>query len=920
MKPCTKEPSHLLLIVLTLTLIVSGCQIFSPTMQPSPATEMPATQAPITEAPTTQAPTTESPEMPEPTSDKPETPVVQPRAKSLFAPYSPQSVSGTPTLVQPAIAPDLSNVHIPMVLSDEQRARLARDGVVASPGLQEKEFFMLYEKARYANVPIFITSDSLLHVYHLMFDKTLRTAEVKYFYPLLKSLNRALIEQVDAQYQQLRGGPWEDAALQTVAFVAVAGKAADTNFPIPAYAAELAEAELALIEAADGILFSPIFPGLDFGEDYTQYIPRGHYTRSEDLRAYFKSMMWYGRMTFRLETMNPAVGEAETRSALLLVQALRNTQVAGRPALDAWADLYDPTAFLVGRSDDLTALDYIPVIDAVYGENPSLVTLADDALLQSFIMAADALSSPRILGLVIAVTDDETQATKGLRFMGQRFVPDAYIFRQLIYRNVGTDADRRGLPKGLDVFAAMGSERAYELLDAMGETHYANYVGQMEKMRTWTSSLTTEDWAETVYNTWLYTFYPLLEKPGTGTPTFMQSTAWLDKQLHTSLGSWAELKHDTILYAKQTYAELGGGWMPTPPDPLPARGYVEPVPEFYARLAALAAMTRDGLASRSLLGEQDADSLTHIEELALELKQMAEKELTGVALTEEEHERIRYYGGELEHLVMASADQPEDAPMGTPYMEEEPQAAIIADVATDPDPQGLGIPEPVVLEVAVGRINELHAVVPLIEEDGSIRLQVAKGGIFSYYEFPWPASDRLTDEKWQSMLDTGAAPEPPEWINSFFTSEGEYHELQSALYNFQRAWVSTMFYLDTEYLTSEYQQLTRGAALDSITAEVNTLQAQKHFEGRQWVDTDYRSFDRQSANLAVITVRETWQDTLYAYNGAQHPAETGDEGDMLKIGERGPYTLDITYTLERGTDGRWVVTRIVMTNQRPAWQ
>lgn len=902
MRPGNTKLSRLVLMVLALTLIAAGCQ-------PSPTTE----------APTTAAPTVASPTTPPPTSEKSPTPVVPPRAKSLFAPYAPQPVSSSPSLVQPAIAPDLSNVYVPTVLSAEQRARLARDGVVGSPGAQEKEFFTLYEKARYANVPIFITSDSLLHVYHLMFDKTLRTAETEYFYPLLKTLNRALITEVDAQYQQLRGGPWEDAALRTVAFVAVAGKAADPGFPVPAYAAELAEAELALIQAADGIWPSPLFPGLQFGEDYTQYIPRGHYTLSEDLSAYFKSMMWYGRMTFRLQTQDPAIGEAETRSALLLVRALRNTQVESRPALDVWADLYDPTAFLVGRSDDLTVLDYIPVIDAVYGKNPPLTTLADDAKLREFIAAADALPSPRILGLVIAVTDDETQVTKGLRFMGQRFVPDSYIFRQLIYRNVGTLSDRRGLPKGLDILAAMGSERAYELLDAMDETHYANYVSQMEKMRAWTGSLTVEDWTETVYNAWLYTFYPLLEKPAPQTPSFMQSTAWQDKQLHTSLGSWAELRHDTILYAKQIYAELGGDWMPTPPDPLPARGYVEPVPEFYARLAALAAMTRDGLASRSLLGAQDADSLSRIEELALALKQMAEKELAGIPLTAEEHERIRYYGGELEHLVIASADQPENASGAMPYMEEEPQVAVIADVATDPDPQGIGIPQPVVLEVAVGRVNDLHVVVPLIEDDGSIRLEVAKGGIFSYYEFPWPAEDRLTDEKWRTLLDDNAAPERPEWISSFFTPEGEYSDLQSALYNFQRAWVNTVYYLDLQYISSDYQQLARGAALDLITAEVNALRGQKHFEGRQWVGTDYRSFDRQSDTLAVVTVRETWQDTLYAYKGAQHPAETGDEHDLQAIGERGPYTLDVTYTLEREADGSWSVTRMVLANARPAW-
>ena len=44
------------------------------------------------------------------------------------------------------------------------------------------------------------------------------------------------------------------------------------------------------------------------------------------------------------------------------------------------------------------------------------------------------------------------------------------------------------------------------------------------------------------------------------------------------------------------------------------------------------------------------------------MQRLAEKELRGEPLTDEEYAFIRYYGGELEHLVMASADTPEDDP------------------------------------------------------------------------------------------------------------------------------------------------------------------------------------------------------------------------------------------------------------------
>jgi hypothetical protein len=511
---------------------------------------------------------------------------------------------------------------------------------------------------------------------------------------------------------------------------------------------------------------------------------------------------------------------------------------------------------------------------------------------------------------VISVQDDEEETTKGFRFMGQRFVPDAYIFRQLIYRNVGVPGQARMLPKGLDVMAAMGSERAYTILDQMGETSYENYPQQMEKMRTWVSGLSTEEWTETLYTTWLYTFQPLLAVPGDGYPYFMQSDAWLDKQLNTTLGSWAELKHDTILYAKQVYAELGAGGSGAP-QPLLARGYVEPAPEFFARLEALTNMTLEGLESRGLLNEQDRNSLQRLAQLAVAFRMMAEKELRGEPLSEAEFNFIRFYGGELEHLTMAAADREDEDPAALPVMDEEPQAAVIADVATAPDPDGDGSPNPVVLEEAVGRINELYAVVPLINEDGSIQLQVAKGGVFAYYEFPWPADDRLTDEKWRQMLDEGQAPPLPEWTASFFTAETEYAAFQRAIYGFQGAISQAFWNLDAEN--------TFYMASDEVKAQFRTmfgeLQADKHYVGRQWIHASYRSFDIQAEDRVVVTVRETWQDRLYEFEEGPGDAEM----PSAPIAQRGPYTLDVSYTLEQ-RDGQWVITNVVYANEPPAWE
>ncbi len=885
-------------ILLIIVLLTCACNLFD--HLPGVATEPEKPAVKTTQPGEQKTPAIEGTVPPASTSSSPIAQSQGPR----FAVFeeSPGEVSAF--VQQEKIAADISNVRNTFLLSKGQIERLGKDGFVVNPGT-EIEFFSLYEKARYDNVPVFVTSDSLLHSYHLLFDKVLRTAEVEHFLPLLKVLNQSMLAKTDEIYQQLQGSAWQEAAKRLVAYYGVGSLLLDRTVQVPAYANDLVQAELALIDQAKGIFPSPIFPGLDYGEDYTQYIPRGHYTKSEDLKAYFKSMMWYGRMTFRLKGQVQETGREETRSAILLVYALQNSQVNNQPAIQAWSDLYSPTVFFVGRSDDLTVIQYGDVSDYVYGKPTNVQQLTDEKKLDQFIEFADQLPPPKILGIVISDQDDETKATKGLRFMGQRFVPDAYIFRQLIYRNVGTSDHRRGLPRGLDLMAAMGSQRAYQHLEELGDTGYENYPQQMEKVKTWLTGLTVPEWTETLNNTWLYSFFPLLEAPGDGYPEFMRSQAWLDKQLNATLGSWAELKHDTILYAKQVYAEMGGG--PPPPPPLPPRGYVEPVPKFYNRLAALTAMTRTGLDSRTLLSDADRDGLGKLEDLARACQVMAEKELRGEALSDAEYERIRFFGGELEKLVILSADMDtKEESVGNPIsMAEDQQAAVIADVATDPDPSGNGSAAPIVLEEGVGRVNEIYAVVPVVDIDGKTILQVVKGGSFSYYEFHWPADDRLTDEKWRQMLDEKKAPALPDWAGNFMVAEGAYSDLAKAVYTFEEN--VTYLYWDPIYSISGLAPEQEG-----FRSEIESLNQAKQYIGHQLNNINFRSFDLQSSTRAVVTVRETWKDQLFSYPGAN------PNYDEKAISERGPYSLDVTYVLEYVTDTNnpyWKVAQAQYANR-----
>ena len=632
----------------------------------------------------------------------------------------------------PVALGDISNQDL-FAFSVDQRDLLQRSGFVVAPS-DYREFYSLYQSIHDQQKPLFVTTDSVLHVYHLLFDKVLRTAEEEYFNSDLIKLTRGLLWASRAQFERLQGTALEEVARRNVAYFAVALKLLDPGAEVPQEVDDDVQAELERIEAHEGFAESSILPGYE--EDYSQYVPRGHYTRNELRQRYFKAMMWYGRLNFRLKELD------ETRSALLIAQALSRVEIDGEPAARIWARIYEPTVFFVGATDDLNIYQYQSLMTEVYGSIPEEpAALLDDNLLRAFIASARRLPPPQINSMWVWVSEDRVEATQGFRFMGQRFVIDAYIFQQLIYDNV----DDRFLPKGLDVFSAMGSEEAYRLLDQMGETQYPRYIEQMDKVRGEIAALEMDTWTQNLYWSWLHTLRAIVSEKGDPYPAFMRTPAWTHKDLHTALGSWTELKHDTILYAKQAYAVLTAA-------PLEARlkGYVEPNPEVYARLAALTRMTLEGLDSRSLLASDDRDSLVRLEELVLSLKAIAEKQLQGEPLAEEEYDLINSYGDMLENLTVAAADKAE--PGGSV---DEEEAAIVADVATDPNSGE-------VLEEAVGRVFEIYVVV---EVEGQLTL--TQGGALSYYEFAWPLSDRLTDETWREILDSGEAPSRPEWTSTF---------------------------------------------------------------------------------------------------------------------------------------------------------
>ncbi|MBN1136477.1 MAG: DUF3160 domain-containing protein [Anaerolineae bacterium] len=678
---------------------------------------------------------------------------------SVFAPYEPIPVEVV--AAAPDYTPDLSALDRNVYLSDAQRATLETNGFVVVPE-GYKNLYSTYVDAKEYNIPIFVSTDAVLHTFHILYDNALRTIEENHLIGDLESLSTAMLAAAQADYAATSGAV-QEAARQNMAFFAVATRLLDPGATIPDPVRDWVDQELALIDAHAGFVQSPIF---GYWEDYSQYVPRGHYTRNEDLQRYFQAMMWYGRMSFHLRRYpeDPTAARRETRGALMIVRAIYNSNAGNDPALDVWDRIYEPTAFFVGATDDLTVYDYARVAQEVYGGLPDPATLADEAQIESFISAAQQLRKPAIAPMFVTTSQGErVEYSQGFRFMGQRFVPDSYILQELVFGSremwylgsaepftmVQTEGgDIRGFPRGLDVPAALGSARGLEILTAEGDTEYRGYAEQLAKLQGEFAALSTEQWTGNLYWSWLHTLRPLLEVKGEGYPFFMRAPAWVDKDLHTWLGSWTELRHDTILLAKQsaTTVVVCGR-----PEPEATRGYVEPQPEVYARLAALTAQMQTGLHGRGLLSESMEQKLDRMEELALALKIISEKELRGEGLTEQEYTLIRDIGDTLEGLAMFPGKD-----NGSLNSESDERVALVADVHTDWNTA-------YVLEEGVGDAFTIYVVV-LVEG----KQIVARGSVFSYYEFKWPADNRLTDEAWRAL---SPRPGRPAWTASFIISE-----------------------------------------------------------------------------------------------------------------------------------------------------
>ncbi len=674
-------------------------------------------------------------------------------------------------------------------LNAQELAVLKGKGFVVSERMGSHSFTDLYYRLYVRDLPVFVSSDSVLHAWHRYFDRLLEGLEQEYFQPMFKEMLTAMAAQIPGAQKAYGKGPLADALTDVDFFLAVAA-----NLLQPGAGQSGFGQHERVAQAIDACHAQQMVRGFRlFGRprdiDFSQFKPRGRYDQDENSKLYFRGVMWLGRMDFRIAgSDSPEQDMRELAGAIVLHDLL---QRAGMQ--EKWQQLDRALLQLIGKSDSLNFSQLgVVLADAQLGD-PAQVTPEMLAQLRTRILDSK-IGEQHIRGEWFRVNPTDPRPfvlPRTFAFMGQRFSLDSWALSKIVYddivwtafdgfenRDVTRKVQRR-IPSCEDVaFAVFGNDHLVPFLKHRMENPGRQfrdrepYQHNLTAVRNIIDRLPADTWTESLYADWIGCLREL-SRPTTeaGYPEAMRTQAWAMKASVTQLASWTQLRHDTILYAKPSYTSGESCEYPA--------GYVEPVPHFWKRFEAMVRRTRDGLAKLTFPDGQYKDVGKHLKQMRLDqldrfatatrmLRAIAEKELARQALTKDETKFLKetvvlqgecggppingWYPNLFDYRHRSKARDHDDA---------HRWVALVTDVHTDPP--AVTVPDPgCVLHQAVGNVDAL-----IIAVDNGKDRMVYAGPVFSHYEFEAPNAVRRTNGDWHEMLRAGKQPQRPEWTRSF---------------------------------------------------------------------------------------------------------------------------------------------------------
>jgi hypothetical protein len=688
-------------------------------------------------------------------------------------------------------------------LTTNELAVFQTNGFVVLPRLGSYSFADVFYKVYSDELPVFVSTDSILQAWHRSYMAMLEEIEETLLSVELQSVLQRMAVEVPRLWSESQGTAVQDGILDADLFFTVA-QSLITGAKYPSQLGQTDQVNTLLtavsnLQPAQVTLF-----GSDRLVDFSQFQVRGHYTTSTRLGRYFQAMMWCSLADFRV------TGSTNRNSLRELSGAVAMNHLMNRSGeFRDWQQVDDTVQMFVGASD---SMNFAQLVDLLYASGmawPGDYTTNGLQNLQARIMAGQlGVQNIRSGYFWSPLTREQIKLPRSFTFLGQRFIVDGWaqskvVFDDVIWDDNGIpgfeDKVMRRVPSGLDVAFSVfaNSQVVPEIAARISQTNLTladgraffrdglRYQHNLAALRNVLDSQVAEAWTNNIYSSWLGC---LRELSGPTTepqyPQSMRTRSWAMKTLNTQLASWTELRHDTVLYAKQPYTGLILCGYPD--------GYVEPRPGFWLKMREMALRTKALVSTMPSVGSfvfepndfndqafsnsyanMWANRVQTLDQFATTmstLQAISESELAGIPLTTNQalflkgivenpgsaytgaktysgwYPALFYRNSRAAHSVEYSCDRWD---------------ALVTDVHTDPPESKVADPGSILHE-AVGNVHLL-----LIAVDCGSDAAVYAGPVLSHYEFELGPFTRQTDEGWKGQVGPGNLPPQPDWTRSY---------------------------------------------------------------------------------------------------------------------------------------------------------
>jgi len=659
------------------------------------------------------------------------------------------------------------SVSIKYGLTEDEKKLVSKNGFVVTERLQKGSFGQQFEEIYHKDLPVFISSDAILHAFHSSYDKILKNTEQTVIISKLDQLLTALVNNFPALKSKVSTQANLDLYLKDLDIYLTVAKKLLTETASPYYSENNSVInDLINNIELESFITQPLFSETPRKIDFSQFKPRGHYDAEShpELGRYFKTMMWFGKIELYLIAPKSLV---KVPIQDVQRQIIISTLFSELIELSNQRELFDEIEFIiqtfVGEQDNVT----LPNLDEVLLEagimSPDL--LLDTLRVKEFqnVLKTKSYSGQKILSQILIhdpFSPDQIEPASAFMPFGQRFVIDSYVTANVVYDKVKL---KRMLPSSLDILFALGNDASIQLLQHDLNTY--KYSSNLAALRYLVDSYEKEFWETSIYNLWLNSIRSLNPPNDRNNfPSFMQTAAWWQQKMNSQLSSWTELRHDNLLYAKQSYT--GGVTCSYP------FSYVEPVPIFFKSISDLANKTlaklNDVASFNGETKEQFNEYFNLLVGVADTLSTIAQKELDGQLLGADEKyflSKMLYNNpepicGGPEHLGWYPNLYFADFEQGEFHREDY----LVADYHTTPTDEG-GAFVGWIKHAGTGPIDLAIIIVKNAENQEITYV----GPVSSYYEYTSTNFYRLTDDEWKEtyLVQNGVR---PNWTNIYLAN------------------------------------------------------------------------------------------------------------------------------------------------------